>query len=170
GGTTARSTDVNTFLDLSLSHYFSPRTTFEGSVYATYRTEPDFSSNVGVENVRANYFYTVDSASVEFHLTPLLSTVTSDSFDRIQYDSSSIGTSINRSDNTIGEEFRFSYRPDIILIANYRFETVNYDSLPLDSTTHFALVGIQKEFNPQLKAVVRAGATFRSYTDDGSRT
>jgi hypothetical protein len=96
--------------------------------------------------------------------------VTSDEFDRIQYDSSSIGTSINRSEDKVGEEFRFSWHPDIILIANYRFQIVHYDSLPLDSTTHFALAGIEKEFNPQLKAVVRAGATFRSYKDDGSRT
>jgi hypothetical protein len=123
-----------------------------------------------VENVRANYFYTVDSVSVAYHWTPRFSTVTSDEFDRIQYDSSSIGTSINRSENTVREEFRFSWHPDIILIANYRFQIVHYDSLPLDSTTHFALVGIQKEFNPQLKAVIRGGATFRSYKDDGSRT
>ena len=161
---------MDTFLDLSLSHYFSPRATVAASVSATYRTEPDFSSNIGPENIRANYFYTADSASVEYHWTPLFSTVTSDAFDRIQYDSSSIGTSINRSENTVGEEFRFSWRPDIILIANYRFQLVDYDSSLLNSTTHFALVGIQKEFNPQLKAVVRGGATFRSYKDDGSRT
>jgi hypothetical protein len=169
GATRARRSDVDTFLDLSLSHHFSPRTTVAVSVNASYRTEPDFSSNVGVENVRANYFYTVDSVSAEYHWTPIFSTVTSDEFDRIQYDSSSIGTSINRSENTVGEEVRFSWHPDIVLIANYRFQIVDYDSSLLNSTTHFALVGIQKEFNPQLKAVVRGGATFRSYKDDGSR-
>jgi hypothetical protein len=170
GATRARTSDVNTFLDLSLSHYFSPRATVTASVYAAYRTEPDFSSNIGTENIRANYFYTLDSASVAYHWTPLFSTVTSDSFDRVQYDSSSVGTSINRSENTVGEEFRFNWRPDITLIADYRFQIVDYDSSPRDSTTHFAVVGIQKEFNPQLKAVVRGGATFRSYKDDGSRT
>jgi hypothetical protein len=170
GATRVRTTDVDTFLNLSLSHYFSPRVSVTASVNAAYRTEPDFSSNIGAENVRANYFYTADSASAEYHWTPLFSSVTSDVFDRIQYDSSSVGTSINRSENTVGEEFRFSWRPDISLIANYRFQLVDYDSSLLNSTTHFALVGIQKEFNPQLKAVVRGGATFRSYKDDGSRT
>jgi hypothetical protein len=169
-GATRKTTDVNTFLDLSLTHYFSPRVTVATSISASYKTEPDFSSNVGVENVRANYFYTVDSASLEYHWTPLVSTLTSEQFDRVQYESSSIATSINRIENTLGEEFRLSYHPDIILIANYRFEIVDYDSAPLDSTTHFALVGIQKEFNPQLKAVVRGGVTFRSYKDDGNRT
>jgi hypothetical protein len=170
GATRARTTDVDTFLNLLLSHYFSPRATVTVGVNAAYRTEPDFSSNIGAENVRANYFYTVDSASAEYHWTPLFSTVTSDTFDRIQYDSSSIGTSINRSENTVGEEFRLSWRPDITLIANYRFQIVDYDSAPLNSTTHFAVAGVEKEFNPQLKAVVRGGATFRSFNDDGSRT
>jgi hypothetical protein len=170
GATRAKTSDVDTFLDLSLSHNFSPRVTVTANVSAAYRTEPDFSSNVGAENVRANYFNTVDSASVAYHWTPLFSTVTSDEFDRIQYDSSSIGTSINRSENTVGEEFRYSWHPDIVLIANYRFQIVDYDSAPRNSTTHYAVAGIQKEFNPQLKAVVRGGATFRSYKDDGSRT
>ena len=169
--TMGRTNDVNAYVDLSLTHSISTRLKLSASVDATYRTEPDFSSNVGVENRRANYFHMLDSLSAEYHWTLRFSTVTSDKFRLVQYDSSSIGASLNRFEDTIGEEFRFNLlRRDTTLVGEYRFEIVDYDSFPRDSTTNFALVGVDQDFTPQLKAVVRGGATFRSYNDDGNRT
>ena len=43
---------------MSLSHNFSTRLSFYASIYATYQNEPNFQSNVGPENVRANFFDT----------------------------------------------------------------------------------------------------------------
>jgi hypothetical protein len=58
-----------------------------------------------------------------------------------------------------------------VLTGEYRFKIVNYDSRTAeDSTTHFALVGIDENFSSRLKFVARAGPTFRSFNNDGSRT
>jgi len=101
-------------------------------------------------------------------------TVTSYKFQLVRYDSSGsgVGMSQNRVRDTIGEEFRFNwFRQNSTFLVEYRFEAMEYDNNASgDSTTHFALVGIDEAFSPQLKATVRGGATFRSYTNGGGQT
>ncbi len=169
--TSGQRNDVNSYLNLLLTYNISVRLKLDTSLYATYRTEPDFGSNVGPENVRANYFTTLDNFSAKYNWSLRFSTVTSYKFQLVQYDSSSIGTSQNRVGDTFGEELRFNWlRQSTTLLGEYRFEMLNYSEAARDSTTHFALVGIDESFSPQLRVVVRGGATFRSFTDGGGRT
>src|SRR5262245_12352886 len=93
---------------MTLSHNFSTRLSFYASVYAAYQNEPNFQSNVGPENVRTAYFDTLDIFSVTYHWLPRLSAITSYTFERVKYTSSSIGTSQNRVQSTLGEQFQFS--------------------------------------------------------------
>ena len=48
--------DKNGNVTLSITHHSSTRLSFYTSVYAAYETEPDFKSDVGPENVRAQPF------------------------------------------------------------------------------------------------------------------
>ena len=163
--------DVDTSLALFLSHNVSERLKLAASVYAAYKTEPDFGSNVGLNNRRGNYFDTVDKFTATYHWTSRFAAVPTFSFHRIQYENSSVGMSINHSEYTFGDQLRFNFSSRTVLVPEYRFEIVNYDSFAAqDSTTHFALVGIDEDFSSQLKFVVQGGATFRSFTNDGSRT
>ena len=164
-----RTNDVNTNLTLSLTHQSSARLSFAASVYAAYQTEPDFSSNVGPENVRANFFHTADSLSVTYHWLLRFTTVTSYNFRLIKYDESSIGMLQDRVENTFGEQFQFSLSSRTNLVAEYRFEIIDYDTAPRDSITHFVLAGVDHNFTEQLKLHARAGETFRSYKDDGDQ-
>jgi len=59
--------------------------------------------------------------------------------------------------------------PTTILIAEYRFGIVSYENSFLDSTSHYALGGIDHTFNPRLVATFRGGAEFRSYENAGDR-
>lgn len=162
---------VNAYLDLSLTHNISSRLKLDASVYATYRAEPDFTSDVGPSSVQGNYFNMLDSLSAAYNWSLRFSTVTSGTFRLVQYEQSSVGTFQNRFEDTIGQEFRFSLSPrDTVLAGKYRFTVIDYESLPRDSTTHFVLVGVDQGFSPQLKLVVRGGLTFRSYSDGGSQT
>ena len=52
---------------LSLTHNFSSRLSFYASVYGTYQNEPNFTSNVGPENVRQPFFDTVDIFALTYH-------------------------------------------------------------------------------------------------------
>ena len=161
---------------LSLTHNFSSRLSFYASVYGTYQNEPNFQSNVGPENVRSPFFDTVDIFSLTYHWSSRLSSVTSYTFERVQYFSSSNGNSQNgvqntlaqnRIQNTFSEEFQFSLTSRTVLLSEYRFETINYDTAPTDSTTHFILGGVNHNLTEHLIVHLLAGESFRSLENAG---
>jgi hypothetical protein len=161
---------------MSLTHNFSSRLSFYASLYGTYQNEPNFTSNVGPQNVRTPFFDTVDIFALTYHWLLRFSTVTSYAFQRVQYLSSSSGTSAssstansqNRLQNTFGEQFQFNLTSRTVLVGEYRFQTINYDTAPTDSTTHFILAGINHNLTEHLMVHVRGGESFRSLENEGN--
>src|SRR5438874_3099628 len=153
---------------LSLTHNFSSRLSFYASVYGTYQNEPNFTSNVGPQNVRTPFFDTVDLFALTYHWLSRFSMVTSYTFERVQYTSSSTGNSQNRVQNTFSEEFQFSRTSRTVLVGEYRFEAIDYDTAPLNSTTNFLLAGINHNFTEHLMVHVRGGESFRSLENEGT--
>src|SRR5262249_14887298 len=51
------------------------------------------------------------------------------------------------------------------LIGEYKFELIDYRSAPRDSTTHFALGGLEYQFSPRANATLVGGATFRKFKE-----
>src|SRR2546425_2554745 len=160
--------DVNGNVTMSLTHNFSTRLSFYASIFAAYQTEPNFRSNVGPENVVSDHFYTTDIFSLTYHWFQRFSMITSYTFNRVQYAQASLGNSQDRVDNTLGEQFQFSLTRRTNLIGEYRFEPINYDTAPTDSTTHFILAGINHNLTEHLIVHVRAGESFRSLENDGT--
>jgi len=161
---------------LSLTHNFSSRLSFYASVYGTYQNEPNFTSNVGPQNVRTPFFDTVDLFALTYHWLLRFSTVTSYTFERVQYFSSSNGNSQNgvqntlaqnRSQNTFSEAFQFSLTSRTLLVGEYRFQTINYDTAPLNSTTNSLLAGVNHNLTEHLMVHVRGGESFRSLENEG---
>jgi hypothetical protein len=162
---------------LSLTHNFSSRLSFYASVYGTYQNEPNFRSNVGPQNVRAAYFDTVDLFALTYRWTSRFSTVTSYTFERVYFPSSSTVNSQNgvqntsdqnRVQNTFGEELQFNLTSRTALVGEYRFEAIDYDTAPLNSTTNFILAGVNHNLTEHLMVHVRAGESFRSLENDGN--
>jgi hypothetical protein len=160
---------------LSLTHNFSSRLSFYASVYGTYQNEPNFTSNVGPQNVRTPYFDTVDIFALTYHWLLRFSTVTSYTFERVQYFSSSNGNSQNgaqntsaqnRVQNTFSEAFQFNLTTRTVLVGEYRFEAIDYDTAPTNSTTNFILAGINHNLTEHLMVHVRGGESFRSLENE----
>jgi len=160
--------DVDGNVTMSLTHNFSTRLSFYASVFAAYQTAPNFRSNVGPENVVSDHFYTTDIFSLTYHWFPRFSMITSYTFNRVKYAQASIGNSQDRVDNTLGEQFQFSLTRRTNLVGEYRFEMINYDTAPTDSTTHFILAGVNHNLTEHLIVHARAGESFRSLENDGS--
>jgi len=152
---------------MSLTHEFSTRLSFYASIYAAYQNEPNFQSNVGPENVRANFFDTVDIFSLTYRWSSRLTSVTSYRFERVKYDQSLIGDTQNRVDSTLGEQLVFNLTSRTGLVGEYRFETINYDTATTDSTTHFILAGVNHNLTEHLIVHLRAGESFRALENDG---
>jgi putative beta-barrel porin BBP2 len=159
--------DVDANVTMLLTHNFSTRLSFYASVFAAYQTEPNFRSNVGPENVVSDHFYTSDIFSLTYHWSTRFSMITSYTFNRVQYTSSSVGNSQNRVQNTLGEEFQFSLTSRTVLVGEYRFEMINYDTAPTNSTTHYILAGFGHHLTEHLVFHVRGGEEFRSLENDG---
>src|SRR5437899_931994 len=160
--------DVDGNVTISLTHNFSTRLSFYASVFAAYQTAPNFRSNVGPENVVSDHFYTTDIFSLTYHWFPRFSMITSYTFNRVKYAQASIGNSQDRIDTTLGEQFQFSLTHRTNLVGEYRFEMINYDTAPTNSTTHFILAGVSHNFTEHLIVHVRGGESFRSLENDGS--
>jgi hypothetical protein len=152
---------------MALTHNFSTRLSFYASIYAAYQNEPNFQSNVGPENVRANFFDTRDIFSLTYHWSSRLSSVTSYTFERVKYDQASVGDTQDRIDSTLGEQLVFNLSTRTGLVGEYRYETITYDTAPTNSTTHYLLGGINHNLTEHLVVHLRAGESFRSLENDG---
>ncbi|MBA3833829.1 MAG: hypothetical protein H0X34_18430 [Chthoniobacterales bacterium] len=155
-------TDINAFLDLSLTYLASRRLTLKLNIDPAYRAEPDFASDVGTTGRAGNYFTMNDGVSAAYQWSRRFSTVNSYSLRIIRFEDSFIAALTDREEHTFAEEFRFDLFRRTALVGDYRFLVVNYDSFPRDSITHFALAGAEQSFSSRLKAQLRAGASFRS--------
>jgi hypothetical protein len=155
---------------LSLAHNHSTRLSFYASVYAAYQTEPDFISDVGPENVRADHFDTIDIFAVTYQWTQRLSTITNYTFQRVKYADASIGVTSDRVDNTFGETIQFSLTRRTNLVADYRYQISDYDTAPNDSTTHYLLAGIDHHLTEHLMVHASGGPSLRSLKNDGDST
>jgi hypothetical protein len=154
---------------MALTHNFTTRLSFYASLYGAYQTEPNFQTDVGPENVRAAHFYTTDIFSLTYHWLPRLSTVTSFTFQRTKYEESSIASFQDRVQNTFGEQLQYSLTRRTNLLGNYRYEVINYDTAPNDSTTHYVLGGFDHHLTEHLIVHALGGEAFRSLQNTGSR-
>jgi hypothetical protein len=163
--------DVN--LTAALTHNFTTRLSFRADIYGAYQTEPNFQSNIGPTNVRAPHFDTTDIFSLTYHWLPRLSTITSYTFERVKYESSSLSTSAigvgqDRFQNTLAESLQFSLTSRTSLTGEYRYEVIDYDTAPRDATIHFALVGVDHHLTEHLTIDLLGGPSFRFFKNDGN--
>jgi hypothetical protein len=162
--------DIDLTTTFRINYKATPRLTLASSLLIAYLTEPSFNYGIGLVTRNGNYFYTSDQFSAEYVWTQRFSTLTRYTVAAVKYEDSFVGAFQDRVENTFGNEFRFLAVPTTTLVGEYRFEVISYDQAPLDSTTNFVLAGFDHSFNPQLKATLRGGAEFRSYTQDGDQS
>lgn len=171
--------DVNTedkdlSVTSSFTHNFTTRLSFRADIYGAYETEPNFQSNIGPTNVRAPHFDTNDIFSLTYHWLPRLTSVTSDTIQRVKYESSSastsaIGAAQDRFQNTLAEQLQYGLTSRTTLTGEYRYEVIVYDTASSrDATIHFALAGLEHHLTEKLTINVLGGPSFRFFKTDGS--
>jgi len=154
------------YLGLSLTDKPSERMTLSLSVFASYQSQPDLSTNLGSNQQLGSFIHSNDTVSLAYAWAPRFSTVSSYTFGLLKYDSSA-GLLQNRMEHTFGEQFRYLLWPTTAGVAEYRYEIIDYESAPLDSTTHFLLAGLDHTFTPRLNGTFRGGVELRSSESNG---
>jgi hypothetical protein len=155
-------------ITFGLTHNFSSRLSFYASFYGAYQNEPNFRSDIGPENVRAAFFESDDILSLTYHWLPRLAFGTTYLFRRVKYDNHFIGSFQDRVEQTIGERLQFSLTTRTNLNAEYRFESINFDTAATDSSTHYLLAGIDHHLTEHLTVGLNGGESFRSLENFGS--
>jgi Putative beta-barrel porin 2 len=159
-----RSVDPNIVCNLSFSHQLTPRASVTLVDYLSFTSQPNLQLGVSVVNQVTNYFYTANVLAFTYRWTPRLSTVTSYSANVLAYDQSSVGNSLNRLENIIGQQFRFLVLPTVAAVGEYRFEYFDYFSnTGQNSYTNLVLGGADLSLSPRLTFNFRAGGEFRHY-------
>ena len=160
--------DMSGNITLGFTHNFSQRFSFYASVFASYQKEPNFNSNIGPENVRAAHFDTTDIFALTYYWLPRLSSITSYTFSRVNYAQESIGNSQDRFDNIIAERLQFSPTSRTNVSAQYRAQITDYDTAPLDSTTHYLLLGVDHHLTEHLVIRADGGESIRCLQSQGN--
>ena len=149
--------DKDLSVTAAFTHNFTTRLSFRADIFGAYQTEPNFQSNIGPTNVRAPHFDTTDTFSLTYHWLPRLSIVTTYTFERIKYESSSastraaIGVAQDRFQNTLAERLQYSLTSRTSLTGEYRYEVIVYDTASSrDATIHFALAGLDHHLTEYL--------------------
>ena len=91
-------------------------------------------------------------------------------FGTVQYENDEVANFTNREEYTLGQQFRFVLDRQTTLIADYRFLLTDYETAPLDSVTHFLLVGAEEEFSRRLRGQLEAGLSFRHFDQGGDQS
>lgn len=162
--------DPDISLNLDFSHVFSPKLRLDVTTFLAYQAEPDFQIGFGQNRRSGNYFYGSIGFSLAQTFTRRFSMVYGYSVSGVYYDESAIGNTDNRIEQTLSLQLRYLIQPTISLVGEYRFGVVSYDSANRDSTSNYALVGVDFTLNRRLTASLRAGAQFRDSDDAGQET
>jgi hypothetical protein len=170
GNVSGQDYDIDLKGSLGITYNASPRLTLGATLLIDYLTEPNFGAPGGLNSRNGNYLYTTDNFFVTYAWMRRFFTTTAFTIEAYNFDNNAVGAFSNRVSNTFRNEFHFVLAPTTSLVAEYRYGIVSYENGFLDSTTHFALGGIDHAFNPRLSASLRGGAEFRSYDNDGDHT
>lgn len=160
--------DENGYFALSLMHNFTKRVTLTINALASYQSQPDLSTDLGVNQAVGNYLRLTDTNSLSLLWGPRFSTITSYSLNALKYESG-IGSLQDQIEQTFGQQARFLLFPSTTIDGEYRFQIIDYtNNAPLNSTTNFFLAGFEHRFSPHLNVSFRGGVEIRSSNDNGN--
>ena len=164
-----RDTDTNAFAQASVTYPVSLRLQLDGNVSARYQTEPDFSSDAGLDRRAGSFVDLSARIAARYRWSLRLSNVTSYDFRALSYDDPATAAFQERTENTLGQEWSFRLSLRSTLTAEYRLEIIDYTTAPRDSLTQFTLLGGSYRITSRLTATANGGASFRSYDDGPAR-
>lgn len=156
------------FFALSFMHHFTKRLTLTMDALASYESQPDLSTDLGVNQAIGNYLRLTDTNSLSLLWGPRFSTITSYNFSALKYESG-IGSLQDQIEQTFGQQARFLLFPSTTIDGEYRFAIIDYtNNSPLNSTTNFFLAGFEHRFSPHLNVDFRGGIEIRSSDANGN--
>lgn len=170
---------------LKVSHAFSEQTKFDLTDTFSIAQEPQIDDPVFATPLRteSDYIRNVARASLSLQTTELLGFELAYANYFYDYDGEGLGSYsalLDRLEHYFTLDSRWTVSPTTIGVVGYRYSITDYTSdddiiagTPADSrdsTSHYAYVGADQTFNPNLTGSVRLGAQFVDYDSGGDDT
>lgn len=160
--------DKQASLTIGIVHHWSRRLTVSLNNYITYQAQPSFDL-LGVTNRRnGQYLYTNSALRAEYLWSRRFSTVTTYSLTTVTYEANSVGTSDDRIEQFLSNQFRLLLQPATSLVGEYRLGLFSYSNNSAnDAFSQYLLAGLDHRFNPKFDVSFRAGAELRKLSNSG---
>ncbi|HET7239146.1 MAG TPA: hypothetical protein VFI76_08960, partial [Terrimicrobiaceae bacterium] len=149
--------DFTGLLDLRIAYLATPRLTLALDTSTAYLSQPDQTIIGGNSQQNGDYLYSTTTVLADYRWTERLSTVTSYNFSTIFYTQREINDQLGYLSQTVAQSVRWLWKPKTTLVAEYRFNPIDYFSADLDSVANYFLVGFDQIFNPRFRWSVRGG-------------
>lgn len=163
--------EYNGALAIRYLHRFSPRLQASASVNASYLSQPDLSQiNTPTRTGNGNYLVINSKFDLSYRWKPRFSTVLSLSYDQLSYEEE-IRQVSDYANITLGGELRFLWTPKLTAVLEGRYSRFSYPNSPtLDSSTYFALLGVDLSLSRRAAATVRVGQSIRTFEETGEKS
>jgi hypothetical protein len=164
--------DGTGLFDLRITYLVTPKLTLALDTSTAYLSQPDQTIVGGNSQQNGDYLYSTTTVLAGYRWTETISTVTSYNFSTIFYTRSEINDQLGYISQTLAQSLRWLWKPGTTLVAEYRFNPINYFSAELDSLANYFLLGFDHIFNPRFVWSVRGGlqVNFNNDPVDGSST
>lgn len=167
------SSDFNARLGLMYIRKIDPLTQFSANASFAFLSQPDYSNYYASSSqAGGDYFTGSTKVDLSHRWAPHFSTTTSASVNLLKYvDESTTQLSNSFWNFTFGNEFRFQSSPRYTWVVEGRYGLDEYISnTALNSQTAYFLGGLDWIASRYLTAILRAGASVRTYDAGGSST
>jgi hypothetical protein len=166
-----KKSEYNGDLAIRYLHRFTPRLQVTASVSASYLSQPDLSAiNTPTNTGNGNYLVTTSKFDLSYRWMPRFSTVTSLSYNRLDYEEATRQFG-NYANTTLGMELRYLWSPKLTAVLEGRYSLFSYPkNSALDSSSYFALVGLDLSLSRRAAATIRVGESIREFDQTGSKS
>jgi opacity protein-like surface antigen len=161
-------TDKNANLALTFLQKLTSRAQVTVEVDSSYQTQPDFSQpNLPSSNLVGPYLATNAKVDLSYRLTPRFSTVSSISYNALNYEQSQQSNQ-DYGSTTIGTQLRYLLSPRNTLVGEIRYSTdLHSNQDALNTNTWYLLLGDDITLSRRFSATVRLGEEIQTFTESG---
>jgi hypothetical protein len=146
-------------LGVNWTHRVSERLRFSSHNYFAYELEPDYSQGFSTTRQLSEYFHYTSDNSVGYRWTERFATYTGVKVRGINYGSESDNN--DRMTYSFYNQFRYRGSEQTVWTFDYRYTDTDASGTAADSTSHYALLGVEHRFSPNTFMVLKAGVQMR---------
>lgn len=161
--------EYNGSMAIRYLHRFTPRLQVTASADVSYLSQPDLAQiNTPRDTGVGNYWVTNTKVDLSYRWTPRFTTVLSGSYNRLDYQEGTQQAG-NYWQTTFGLELRYLWSPKMAMVLEGRWAHIGYPENPaLDSTSYYALLGVDLNLSRRAGITVRVGEALRTFDESGN--